>query len=286
MGSRIEQSNDSGLTSIDRIAEASVVLDALKVFQRHYEGISFVTYHLARTVAGTVDAPFVRTTYPEPWIARYLLRGYVEVDPIVRDGFARLLPFHWHEVAMGSDTGEFFADAIAHGVGSQGYSIPVVDKARRRGLFSVNSVLPPALWTALVQRHEQEWASLAQIVHGKAIYELHGEADPVPALSRRELECLHWTALGKDLKDIALILSLSEHTVRDYLKSARLKLGCATRSAAATRAIHLGIITPWPRQPPRTGTLKGGIPVTPYPKHCHRAATTKERDDDCFDTSS
>ncbi|PRD43745.1 LuxR family transcriptional regulator [Phyllobacterium phragmitis] len=250
----MEQPNDSRFVSIDRIAEAPGVQDALWAFQGHYEGISFVTYQLARTVAGKVDAPFVRTTYPESWIARYLLRGYVEVDPIVRDGFARRLPFHWHEVALDSDAANFLADASAHGVGGQGYSIPVVDKVRRRGLFSVNSVLPADLWKALVELHKQEWASLAQIVHGKAIYELHGEADPVPALSRREVECLHWTALGKDLKDIALILNLSDHTVRDYLKSARLKLGCATRSAAATRAIHLGIITPWPRQsPPNKG---------------------------------
>ncbi|MCG8273889.1 LuxR family transcriptional regulator [Aquamicrobium sp. NLF2-7] len=240
------------------MAEALTVLDALRAFQQHYEGISFVTYHLARTIAGKVDAPFVRTTYPDSWIARYLLKGYVEIDPIVRDGFSRRLPFHWHEATVGPDAAAFLADASAHGIGGQGYSIPVVDKARRRGLLSINSALPVGQWAALVQRHRQEWASLAQIVHGKAIYELHGEADPVPALSRRELECLHWTALGKDLKDIALMLNLSDHTVRDYLKSARLKLGCATRSAAATRAIHLGIITPWPRQSPQNAGSRGG----------------------------
>lgn len=46
-------------------------------------------------------------------------------------------------------------------------------------------------------------------------------------LSPRELECLHWAALGKDYKDIAMILEISEHTTRSYLKSARVKLGCA-----------------------------------------------------------
>lgn len=247
----MEQPNDNGFVSIDRIAKALSVQEALWAFQQHFEGISFVTYHLARTVAGKVDAPFVRTTYPDSWVARYLLKGYVEVDPIVRDGFTRRLPFHWHEVALEPDDAAFLADACAHGIGNQGYSVPVVDKARRRGLLSANSVLPAVQWNELVRRHKQEWASLAQIVHRKAIFEVHGEADPVPSLSRRELECLHWTALGKDLKDIALILNLSDHTVRDYLKSARLKLGCATRSAAATRAIYLGIISPWPKQSPQ-----------------------------------
>ena len=84
----------------------------------------------------------------------------------------------------------------------------------------------------------------AHVIHRKAIYELHGENDPVPTLSPREIECLHWTALGKDYKDIAVILGISEHTTRDYLKTARFKLGCATISAAASRAVQLRIINP------------------------------------------
>lgn len=253
MGAALSRTQDSFAGSIDEVAQAPHVLEALRAFQQCYDGISFVTYHLARTVAGKVDAPFVRTTYPDSWIAYYLLKGYVEIDPIVRDGFSRRLPFLWDEVAPGPDAAGFLADAAQHGIGSRRYSIPVIDKARRRGLLSINSDLPEAEWAALMIEHKQQWALLAQIIHAKAIYELHGASDPVPSLSRRELECLHWTALGKDLKDIALILDLSDHTVRDYLKSARLKLGCATRSAAATRAIHLGIITPWARQSPQSG---------------------------------
>lgn len=229
----------------ENIASTKMVSAALHIL-RDYYGLTHVTYHLAQTIVGEVDSPFVRTTYPDPWVARYLLKGYVAHDPIVRAGFGRSLPFDWSEVEIVSSDRPFLDDAERHGVGGQGFSIPITDRAKRRALLSVNSQLPVTSWHVLTARFREEWIELALLVHRIAIGELYGSYDPVPKLSRREIECLHWTALGKDHKDIALILGLSEHTVRDYTKSARLKLGCATLSAAVTRAGHLRIITPWP----------------------------------------
>lgn len=226
------------------VASTKTVLEALHLV-RDYYGLANVTYHLAQTVVGGVDSPFVRTTYPDAWVARYLLMGYVGVDPIIRAGFGRSLPFDWSEVEIVSSDRPFLEDAERHGVGGQGYSIPVTDRANRRALLSVNSQLPLASWQVLTARFAEEWIELSLLVHRIAVGELYGADDPVPMLYPREIECLHWTALGKDQKDIAVILGLSEHTVRDYTKSARWKLGCATLSAAVTRAVHLRLINPW-----------------------------------------
>jgi DNA-binding CsgD family transcriptional regulator len=229
----------------DSVATTKTVSEALQLV-RDYYGLANVTYHLAQTVVGGVDAPFVRTTYPDAWVARYLLKGYVGIDPIVRAGFGRALPFDWSEIEIVSADRPFLEDAERHGIGGQGYSIPITDRAKRRAMLSVNSQLPPASWHVLTARFAEEWIELGLLIHRIAIGELYGADDPVPMLYPREIECLHWTALGKDQKDIALILGLSEHTVRDYMKSARLKLGCPTLSAAVTRAVHLRLINPWP----------------------------------------
>lgn len=229
----------------ERVASIRTVSTALQMM-RDYYCLTNVTYHLAQTVAGEVDSPFVRTTYPDPWVARYLLQSYVSVDPITREGFARALPFDWSEIELLSSDQSFLDDAAQHGIGGQGYSIPITDRAKRRALLSVNSQLPAKSWDALRKRFSEEWIELGHLIHSIAVGELYGAHDPVPKLSRREIECLHWTALGKDQRDIALILSLSEHTVRDYTKSAKQKLGCATLSAAVTRAGYLRIINPWP----------------------------------------
>ena len=39
--------------------------------------------------------PYIRLTYPASWIKRYLQMGYVDIDPVVREGFLRTLPFDW-----------------------------------------------------------------------------------------------------------------------------------------------------------------------------------------------
>jgi DNA-binding CsgD family transcriptional regulator len=231
------------LAGVERqLSEAKSVADALIVLQSAYE-IGFITYHLASTVVGDIDAPFVRTTYPDAWVSRYLLSGHVRIDPVVREGFLRQLPFDWRELDVTPESLVFFDDASRHGVARNGFSIPVTDKVGRRAILSFNTNASAADWQNIVNRYRSDWLEVAHLVHRKAILELYGESDPIPALSPRERECLYWSALGKDYKDIALILGLSRHTTRSYIKSARTKLGCATISAAASLAVKLRIIT-------------------------------------------
>lgn len=55
-------------------------------------------------------------------------------------------------------------------------------------------------------------------------------------LRPRELECLHWLALGKTSPEVAVILGLSVQTVRWYVKEARRKLDAHTIAQAVAEA--------------------------------------------------
>lgn len=57
-------------------------------------------------------------------------------------------------------------------------------------------------------------------------------------LSRRELQCLVWTARGKSSTDIGTILCLSPRTVDSYIEKACGKLGVRTRIEAVTVGIR------------------------------------------------
>ncbi len=61
-------------------------------------------------------------------------------------------------------------------------------------------------------------------------------------LSARELECLRWTAAGKSSEEIAIILTISSHTVVSYLKSAMRKLNSVNRMQAIARACRLRLL--------------------------------------------
>lgn len=56
-------------------------------------------------------------------------------------------------------------------------------------------------------------------------------------LSLREREVLGWIAFGKSSKDIATIMSLSEHTINDYVNKAAEKLSASNRTEAVFRAL-------------------------------------------------
>ncbi len=154
------------------------------------------------------------------------------------------MPFDWREVEVPQAAHDFLLDAQEHGVGANGYSIPIVDK-KRRALLSLNSRKPASEWSKLVQTYGHEWLDLAFLIHRKAVFELHGEHDPIPQLGPREKECLYWSALGKTNDEIAEILGLSMHTTQRYLMSARHKLGAASTTSATALAIQLRLINPY-----------------------------------------
>lgn len=227
------------------IKNAKSVDESISIFVKSYN-IEYITYHMAKNKNKYADSPYVRTTYPDAWVARYLLKNYVEIDPVTKEGFMRQLPFHWSEIALSEDTNTqaFLQDSLSYGIPLNGYSMPVVDKFNRRALISVCSLLPEEGWRQIVRSFRSEWLEIANIIHQHAVAEVYGAQDPMPYLSRREVECLHWAALGKDYLDISLLLHISAHTVRGYLKSARFKLGCANLSSAVSKAIQLNIISP------------------------------------------
>lgn len=63
-------------------------------------------------------------------------------------------------------------------------------------------------------------------------------------LSDREKEVLRWISLGASNKSVAQKLSISASTVRTHVESAFRKLGCTTRTAAALKAMRLGLLDP------------------------------------------
>jgi DNA-binding CsgD family transcriptional regulator len=65
---------------------------------------------------------------------------------------------------------------------------------------------------------------------------------PGEQLSPRQKECLRWTAQGKSSWDIARILNISENTVNFHVKNAMKKLETSSRTAAAIKAMQLGLI--------------------------------------------
>jgi LuxR family transcriptional regulator, quorum-sensing system regulator CinR len=204
-------------------------------------GVDHIVYHSYRFGAAPPALPYIRLTYPASWLKRYLEMGYNDVDPIVREGFRRTLPFDWSEIKLTVTEASFLADAAEHGIGPHGFSIPVISKHGHRGLFSVSCSQSDLDWDDFLATGRSTLIQIANRLHRRVVVELFGEN--LPHLTARELECLRWIAIGKDTTEIATILSISPHTVRDYMKSVRYKLDCVTSAQAVSKATTLGLLT-------------------------------------------
>jgi DNA-binding CsgD family transcriptional regulator len=204
-------------------------------------GVDHLVYHSSKRGASPSIDPYIRLTYPAGWIKRYLERNYVDIDPVVREGFLRALPFDWSELSVDRpEQVSFMMDALAHGVGPSGMSIPVQSKHGHRGLVSISDSRPPVAWEAFRSENLSDLIGIANRLHSRVVREMFG--DERPNVTRREIECLRLTAAGKDSTDIAMILEISPHTARDHLKSARFKLDCATSAQAISKAISIGLL--------------------------------------------
>jgi LuxR family transcriptional regulator of spore coat protein len=67
---------------------------------------------------------------------------------------------------------------------------------------------------------------------------------PGPQLTVREVECIHWAALGKTTAETAREIQVSERTVEFHLANAVRKLGAPNKLRAVVIALQQTLIDP------------------------------------------
>jgi DNA-binding CsgD family transcriptional regulator len=190
------------------------------------------------------DEPFLSVTYSSEWVEHYKSQRFVEIDPVIQTGFRRLLPLDWDGFAKTDQrVRTLFGEAAEFGLGRKGLTIPVHGRQGDRGLFSISCDRSDRDWTHDKLVYLRDFQVLATHFHDKVL-SLVGHRPSMAHLSPRELECLKWIAEGKTAWECAVILGLSQHTVRCYLESARHKLNASSNTHAVSIAHRTGLLLP------------------------------------------
>lgn len=201
--------------------------------------IAHVIYHWVNATGERYGAG----TYSPEWVDRYLEKDYLRLDPVLFGCFQRFTPVNWKELDWSSRAARaFYKDAIAHGVGNQGYSIPMRGPQGQFALFTLNDTAEDAAWESFIQSHGRDLVILAHEFNKCVLALEHGEGIPAPSLSPREVAAMTALAQGKSRAQAAADIDISEHTLRVYIESARHKLGALNTTHAVARALSLGII--------------------------------------------
>lgn len=211
------------LWNISSAADKATIEEMIGDIATSY-GLTSAAY-LGIGIGKTRNIPYLTVTYSSDWVEHYKRQRYFEVDPVVQQGFRRLLPSDWEE--CGSPEGDlrrFFGEASEFGLGPRGITIPIHGRGGDRSLFTITSDASDHDWEHARFEYMQDFQVLAVHLHEKVL-QLEGHSLSVKMLSPRELECLQWVSEGKTTWECAVILDLSAHTVRCYLERARYKLG-------------------------------------------------------------
>ena len=183
-------------------------------------------------------------TYDPAWVQRYLEKGYLRIDPVVQGCYQRFHPVDWKRLDWsGKAQRAFLQDAIAHGIGNQGFSVPIRGPNGQFALFTVSHNATDEEWSAFTELNRRDLILVAHYFNQKAL-ELEPGRTPEqsPTLSPREIEAMTLLAIGYSRAQAAETLSISEHTLRVYVESARFKLGAMNTTHAVARALSRGII--------------------------------------------
>ena len=229
------------------LRNASDTMAALRAARRHL-GLKHVT--VMRSRANVIDGSSMRTTYPDEWIGRYIARDYVAIDPISQQAYFLGRNALWSDLDW-SGAALLTEDAARHDIGVSGYTASHAHRGYL-GHVSFASGDPPDAFAARAARERSLWDKAAKLLVARLTGELDGTSPTTmtlgadiaeaPRLSPRELQCLERIAGGLDTPAIAQKLGISQHTVRDHLKAARRKLGCATLAQTVHVATKLGLL--------------------------------------------
>lgn len=208
-------------------------------------GLSHMTFLVASVRDRPGRYPYYCTTYPAAWTETYVEEDYFDIDPVIDILRWGRLPVDWSSLDWQSSTAaRVLRQARRYDIGPHGLTIPVRGPEGERCLFSVTSNLPRRDWLKSRAAGIHDLMILSHYLH-ETVLAVTGlrEAGHHRELSRRERQCLELLAAGRISKQIAADLSISESAVKQYLRSARLKLGASTSHQAVAKASFFELIS-------------------------------------------
>ena len=117
---------------------------------------------------------------------------------------------------------------------------------RAWGIIS-NEASEEELLAAVRALHQGLWVASPMLIEaqlsGASIFTLDQSDELFESLSKREVEVLEALAQGLPNKQIALDLSISEHTVKFHSSAIYSKLNVSNRTEAVRRGVRLGLIS-------------------------------------------
>lgn len=232
---------EATVAAINEIDECASVDAVVRTLTKFVERFGFETLTIAQLVspARAGQNQLAISNWPADFVSDRKSRNVFLHDPIVRQALQTNSPFTWEDVYRRADrNGRNIIDEAREFTKNNGVMIPIHPYDGIPGCVSIG--------TDKLEITEQQ-ISWIDVVAMQAYSRIVGFLGPFPFevqanLTPREIDVLHYGAAGKTNWEISQILGLSEHTVRDYFKTAGSKLDTVSRTHTIAVAISNGLV--------------------------------------------
>jgi LuxR family transcriptional regulator, quorum-sensing system regulator SdiA len=205
--------------------------------------------HDGRVIAPNLVEP---RNVPASFLSLWVEGGYAEIDPVQALAVRSAMPFVW-SVAEGSGSAlrQVLAPDHAPVVHylrdtrmSCGITVPMHLPGGDFATFTGVRIDPEAKFERDAEHYLGEIALIGALLHASIYPALDRGMLSCRhvRLTRRERECLQWSARGLTTKEIAGQIARSPATVTLHLENATRKLGARNRAQAVARAAHYRIL--------------------------------------------
>lgn len=156
-------------------------------------------------------------------------------------------PFDWQDLGPTTHAGRNLSNlAILLDFVPVGACYPLLSQVGRTAFLLVQAEMADHDWRHLRRAHDRDIAALAVRFHAKILARTSAQMRVRYAqhrLTPREIETLSWVAAGKSYWEIAVILGITERTVRFFMSNARRKLDVVTNPQAVAEALWRKLIS-------------------------------------------
>lgn len=235
-------------TSLEIFLDRLQTTTTLDQVQRLVFGLrdDYAVEHAIYHVVGNTGDEYGALTYDPAWVGHYIDNQYFRIDPVVTEGLKSHGPIDWRRLDWsGRAARGLIGEAVSEGVGKQGYSIPIRGANGQIALFSATSFDRDTQWDRFGAQNLNDLVLAGYYIHQRAAEIMGAGGDgPVAPLSPRERDVLTLLAIGRSRAEAAEALQISEHTLRVYVDTARMKLGARNTIHAVAAAMTQGLILP------------------------------------------
>jgi LuxR family quorum-sensing transcriptional regulator LasR len=188
---------------------------------------------------------FLHSNYSSDWRDRYDAQKLGHVDPTVAHCLTKSTPLIWTpDIFSARKQKEMYEEACGFGIKS-GVTLPIHGARGELGIVCfVSDVRPGPRFQRQAIHYLSDLSCFRDFIFESSLkFIKHSFPATKPAhLTCRELECLKWSAAGKNSWEIGYLLNCTEATVNFHFSNIRRKFNTNSRRQAVVRAINQGII--------------------------------------------